>query len=224
MDKTSLGTSPALGLWARHLEAMDSIYDHLVEADSGKGVTEELPEQLRSLWEEHEVHVRGLIASAEADRNRLFLKLRTEVEALISDKKNRLRADTVRVQDAWNLRWYLRAADKRIKLNNGPAELNVTLEEGPGKTLVLYMSIWAKGGRPTGSVLKKILRGGYIGADEPSEEWSRGSVVIAKIPLETSGTNGDVDLDALYLAASKALRAQIGAPLSGLFDFLRGPK
>jgi len=209
-----MSESKALGFWARHCWAMDSLYDE-----------DDLPEALQEIRadESAQAAVNEVIEAAEVDVERLLQEIQTDVEAELGRKGSPFRVTRRRSDTGWTV-WMV-AEPRRGELRTGPLQLGVAIRTVNGDSLHLYVWMWTKGGRATGRTFVEKLVDVQDGIEDRLAKWASGVGLLYSSPLLVDKFRGldefAIDLAKVRADVRKRLEAQTNEKLKDLANALR---
>jgi len=209
-----MSESMALGFWAKHCWAMDSLYDE-----------DDLPEALQKIGADESARaaVNDVIEAAEADVERLLQEIQSDIEAELGRKGSPFRVTRKRSDSDWTVRMLVEP--RRGELRTGPLQLVVEVQTVTGDSLHLYVWLWTKGGRATGRIFVDNLMDVQDGVEDRLTKWENGVGLVYSAPLAAERFRGlddfAIDLDKVRADVRKKLEAQTNERLKALASALR---
>jgi hypothetical protein len=217
----ALGLSLALGFWTQHAPAMDALYELYLADDSDTESVEDIDRDIAIIWAgERHADIVAVIEHAEADAQRFFGRAKELVVAELGRKDSPVSLKMRNVRDSWKV---VAMMTPRVPHSHDESfEVSISIESSTESKVLLYVSVWRKGGKRMGSAMAGVLRDAYHGVAK-GEDWHAGSAVIGAIPLTDClvKDSGSVDLDALAERLSAVFERQDNVVLQRLVDLGR---
>ena len=220
----SLGLSPGFWFWAKHVAAMDELYDEYDPEDLDSGPDQVTNPELAAVWNgAHRGALIQVFEHVESDRDRLLKAAYAALEATIGVKGSPLRIRKRRSQNEWIVGAY--AEPVRKKLPQGAIWLSIWLDTN-GEDWNFYATIWAKGGGKTARLFAEVLSGVEITSQVETGAWDSGSALLSRVKLmsHVSDDGRSIDLDSALNAMKRDFERQTSSHLDRLIDRLREAK
>jgi hypothetical protein len=216
-----LGSSYALGFWAKHAYAMDELYDYYEPDDPAGEPDLDSPKPLMDLWRsEHQGDLIEVFRAAELDRDRLLAACYEavvtvfEAESIFKLQRRKLRED-------WALGAYARPT--RQTLPQEKLWLTVWLNTVSNTDFALYVNLWVKGGKRASRTLVEVLDRVDDAREIGGQSWASGGVFLSKTNLSNHRDTGQVsvNLDSILGELKSNLKRQTPSRLERVLAELR---